>query len=46
MGKGRKSRKQSGRKPERLYPSFGTEILGEMCDGKRKAIMCIQFIGN
>ena len=46
MGKGRKSRKQSGRKPERFYLYFGSEILGEMCDGKRKAIMCIQFIGN
>jgi len=46
MGKGRKSRKQSGRKPERLYPSFGSEIFGEMCDRKRKAVIWIQLIGS
>ena len=46
MGKGRKSRKQSGRKPERFYLYFGSEIFGDMCDRKRKAIMCIQFIGS
>ena len=46
MGKGRKSRKQSGRKPERLYPSFGSEIFGEMCNRKRKQVICIQLIGS
>ena len=39
MGKGRKSRKQSGRKPERFYLYFGSEIFGEMCDRKRKAVI-------
>lgn len=46
MGKGRKSRKQSGRKPERLYSSFGSKILGEMCNRKCKLMMCIQLIGS
>ena len=46
MGKGRKSRKQSGRKPERFYLYFGSEIFGEMYDRKRKAVICIQLIGS
>ena len=46
MGKGRKSRKQSGRKPEWFYSMFGSEILGEMCNRKRKTVICIQLIGS
>ena len=46
MGKGRKSRKQSGRKPERFYLYFGSEIFGKMRDRKRKAVICIQLIGS
>lgn len=39
-------RKLKGRKPEWLYPSFGSEILGETCDRKRKSVICIQISGS
>lgn len=42
-GRGKK-KKAKGRKPELLYSSFGTEILGEMCNRKRKQVICIQLI--
>lgn len=44
-GRGKK-KKAKGRKPERLYPSFGSEILGEMCNRKRKQVISIQLIGS